>query len=308
MINQSMVSPAGAKKKSSIGIRSSLPFYLFISPWILGFLGLTLLPMLFSLYASFTNWDGITLPEFAGLDNFRRMFLEDDRFIVSIKNTLYYAFASVPLSLGFALLIAVLLRRNTLASRFFRSVFYLPSVIAGVATFLVWGWMYEANSGIFNYFLSLVRIQGPQWLLDPNWAMPSIIIMSMSFCGGAVLIFLAGLQNVPEQYYEAAKLDGATRFQQFKFITIPSITPIILFNLIMGVIDSFQVFAQPWIMTDGGPIDATYVYGLHIYNSAFRYYEFGYASSLAWVLFIVILIPSLLILLSSKKWVHYEGS
>jgi multiple sugar transport system permease protein len=307
MINQLMVSSAGTKRNSGVAVRSSLPFYLFISPWLLGFLGLTLLPMLFSLYASFTDWDGIILPTFVGLDNFKRMFLEDDRFLISIKNTLYYAFASVPLSLGFALVIAVLLRRNSLGSRFFRSVFYLPSVIAGVATFLVWGWMYEANSGIFNYFLSLVGIQGPDWLLDPKWAMPSIIIMSLSFCGGAILIFLAGLQNVPEQYYEAAKLDGATQLQQFKFITLPSITPVILFNLIMGVIDSFQVFAQPWIMTGGGPVDATYVYGLHIYNAAFRYYEFGYASALAWVLFIVILIPSLLILLSSKKWVHYEG-
>jgi multiple sugar transport system permease protein len=307
MLNVKANTRATPLYKRSYRAHKSLPFYLFISPWLLGFLGLTMLPMLFSLYASFTEWDGISSPAYIGLENYRKMFVEDDRFYISIKNTLYYAFCAVPASQLFALFLALMLKKSFKGQYFFRSVFYLPSVVSGVATFLVWRWMFDTNIGVFNYILSFFGIHGPSWLLDTKWAMPSLIIMSLSFCGGAMLIFLAGLQNIPEQLYEAAKIDGASKYKQFLHVTVPMLSPVIFFNLIMGIIDSFQVFAQPWIMTEGGPIDATYVYGIHIYNSAFKYFTFGYASALAWVLFLVILVISLLILLSAKKWVHYEG-
>jgi multiple sugar transport system permease protein len=307
MLNTKTNDAAAVLQKKSYQPFKSLPFYLFISPWLFGFFGLTVLPMLFSLYASFTKWDGISSPVYIGLENYRTMFGEDDRFYISIRNTMYYAFCAVPASQLFALFLAAMLKKSFAGRYFFRTVFYLPSVVSGVATYLVWRWMFDTNIGVFNYILSFLGIQGPSWLLDTKWAMPSLIIMSLSFCGGAMLIFLAGLQNIPEQLYEAAKIDGASPIKQFIHVTIPMLSPVIFFNLIMGIIDSFQVFAQPWIMTEGGPIDATYVYGIHIYNSAFKYFTFGYASALAWVLFLVIMVISLLFLLSAKKWVHYEG-
>lgn len=264
--------------------------------------------MLYSLYAAFCSWDGISEPVLIGLANFKQMFTEDDKFWTSVWNTLHFTVFSVPINLAVALLLAVALNQKHWGKSLFRALFYLPSVAAGVAIYIVWSNLYNPTVGIINYLLSFLGIQGPEWLLDPAWAMPSIIIMSITFCGSTMLIFLAGLQDIPETAYEAARLDGAGPFTMFFRITLPLLSPVIFYNLIMGLIGALQVFAQPWIMTQGGPIDATYVYGIHLYNNAFRYYNFGYACALAWMLFVLIMLLSLFVMRTSKSWVYSEAS
>jgi multiple sugar transport system permease protein len=282
-------------------------FYFFISPWLIGFLGLNLFPMLYSFYASFTTWDGITEPKINGGKNYAEIFTMDNRFWISLKNTFVYVFTSVPLTLFLALILAIMLCKKIRGANFFRSLFYLPALVSGVSTFITWRWMYDQQIGIVNYILSLFGIEGPGWLTDPNWAMASLVIMCMFFCGSAMIIFMAGLQNIPEQYYEAAKIDGASGLMQFFHITLPLLTPVLFFNIIMSLIDAFKIFTQPWVMTQGGPADATYVFGIHIYNSAFKYCTFGYASALAWILFIIIIIISFITLLLFRNRVYYEG-
>jgi len=292
------------KKRS--GINSSIPFYIFISPWLAGFFLLILIPMLYSLYASFTMWNGVNPAKFIGVDNYKEMFRDND-FYKSIYNTFVYVIFSVPLSNFFALMLALLLNRKLPGVTIFRSAIYLPSVVAGVAVFIVWSWLYNPTVGLFNYIISLVGIQGPDWLGDPNWAMASIILMSSTFCGGTMLIYLAGLKDIPVEFKDAAKVEGASGIKEFTKITLPLLTPVVFFNVIMGMIGGFQIFAQPLIMTNGGPMKATYVYGIHLYNNAFLYYYFGYASALAWVLFGIIMLFSLLFIFSSRKWVNYGG-
>ena len=282
-----------------------LTFYSFISPWLVGFLVFTLGPMLFSLYAAFTDWDGITAPVFKGISNFKYMFLQDDLFWKSILNTMYFSFVSVPLNLFIALLLATLINRKMFGSYFFRSVFYMPSIVAGVAVFLTWQNLFNPLTGVFNAVLQSFNLNGIGWISDASWAMPSIILMSVTTCGGPMLILLAGLQDIPEDYYESARIDGANNFVLFWKITFPLLTPILFFNLIMNIIGSLQIFAQPWIMTQGGPRYSTYVYGIHLYNNAFRYYKFGYACALAWVLFVLIALFSTIVFKSSKLWVQY---
>ena len=285
----------------------SRAFYLFILPWLIGFFCLTLGPMLYSLYASFSEWNGIGMPLFNGFENLKTMLFEDDKFWTSILNTFYFAFFSVPINLFVALLLAILLNKPYKGHTLFRSVFYLPSVVASVAVYIVWTNLFNPDVGYLNYVLSLLGIKGPAWLNDPHWAMPSIILMTVTFCGGSMLIFLAGLQDIPEALYEAARMDGARPLQLFWHITVPLLSPVIFYNLVMGIIGGLQVFAQPFIMTAGGPMNSTYVFGLHLYNNAFRYYKFGYACSLAWFMFMVILLLSLLVFRSSKHWVHTDN-
>ncbi len=287
--------------------RNALSFYLFLSPWLVGFFLLTAGPLMFSLYAALTKWTGISPPQFNGMVNFRQMFSVDDRFWRSLVNTFYFAAADVGLTLIVSLVLARLVNRRLPGAYAFRTVFYLPSVVAGVALYMVWAWLYDANLGILNYLLSLIGLRGPNWLLDPRWAMPSLVLMSTTFCGGPMLIFLAGLQEVPQEYYEAARIDGASALRIFFVITVPLLTPVIFYNFVVGVIMAMQVFTEPFIMTFGGPMLATYVYGLHLYNTAFRYFNFGYASALAWMLFLIILALSLGIVASARRWVHYEG-
>jgi len=289
------------------GARNALHFYLFVSPWLVGFFLLTAGPLIFSLYASLTKWTGISPPHFSGLLNFRQMFSGDDRFWRTVLNTFYFAGADVTLTLALSLVLARFVDRRLPGSYAFRTIFYLPSVVAGVALYMAWAWLFDANLGILNYLLSLIGVRGPRWLMDPRWAMPSLILMSATFCGGPMLIFLAALQEVPREYYEAARIDGASVLRMFFAITVPLISPAIFYNFVVGLIVAMQVFTEPFIMTFGGPMLATYVYGLHLYNTAFRYFDFGYASALAWILFIIIMTLSLGIVVSSRTWVYYEG-
>lgn len=284
---------------------TSRSFYMFISPWLLGFLLFTLLPMLYSFYASLTKWNAMSTPVFVGLENFINIFTNDRRFIGSLLATLYYAGITVPLNLILALALAVVLNKRLPGTMFFRSVFYLPNVISSVAVFVTWTYLLKTN-GYINIMLSWVGIIGPDWLNSRTWSMPALILMNTSTAGGAMLILLAGLQGVPRTYYEAAKIDGAGGVRTFFSITLPLLTPVILFNLITGIIGAFQMFAQAYTMTKGGPANSTYVFALYIYDKAFNYSDMGYASALAVILFIATLVFGLLLLGSSKKWVHYS--
>ena len=298
----------------------NLSGYLFASPWLIGFFSLTLLPMVASLLLSLARWDGINLGDirWVGAGNYLRA-LDDENVRIALGNTIFYSFLAVPLGLGLALLLAILLNQKLAGISVFRTIFYLPHVIGGVATIMMWTWVFNPDFGLLNAFLrggaDLLAQAGlvnpgwkpPEWLYDPKWSKPSLIIMSLWGTGGAMLIFLAALQNVPDQLYEAARIDGAGRMAQFRHVTVPQISPAIFFNLVMGVIGSFQVFNEAYIMTAGGPNRSTLFYVLYLYNKAFQDFEMGYASALAWVLFVIILALTLLVLRSSRLWVYYEG-
>lgn len=287
--------------------KEDIMFFTFISPWLIGFICLTLFPMLVSLCLMFFKWDGVGEIIFVGTDNIQKMLFYDAKFWLSLKNTIYFVLFSVPLNVITSLILAVLLNVKYKGTSIFRSFFYLPSVTSGAAIFIVWGYLYNGSIGPINYLLSLVGIQGPNWLTDPAWAMPAIILMTVAFCGSTMIIFLAGLQDVPLSIIESAKVDGASRLLTFFRITLPIISPVILFNLIVSLIGSLQVFAQPFIMTGGGPVDTTYVYGMIIYQNAFFFNEFGYASVLAWFLFIIIMVLTFIIIKTSS-WVYTENN
>ena len=281
-------------------------FYGFISLWLIGFFVFVLGPMLYSLYASFTDWNGITAPVFSGIKNYIRVFTQDDLVGKSILNTLVFTLVSVPLNLVIGLVLATLLNKRYFASNFFRALFYMPSVIAGVAIYIAWTYLMNTNNGIFNLWLSRLGIEGIGWLTDPHWAMTSVILVNATSCGGQMLIILAGLQDIPRDYYESSMLDGAGKLKQFFSITLPLLTPVVFFNVIMSIIAGLQVFTQPWILTQGGPLNATYVYGIHLYNNAFRYYQFGYSCALAWLLLVVVLGVTGLVFGSARRWVFYR--
>ena len=292
-----------AKKESRLA-------YMFISPWIIGFIFLTLGPMLISLYLSFTNFtlsSGSALPEFNNGANYIKLLTEDPKFWHSLKVTLVYAVVAVPLQLFFGSMVAFLLNLKVRGLPFWRTVYYLPSVTPAVAGAVLWGIIFNPTFGLMNWFLSLVGIKGPGWLASQQWALPALIIMSLWGVGGGMVIYLAGLQGIPTTLYEAAEIDGANSLQKLTRITIPLMTPVIFYNLIIGIIGTFQFFTSVYVLTRGGPADATLFYNLYLYNTAFRYMNMGYASALGWVLFFIVLLITLLAFKSSAFWVYYEG-
>ena len=288
--------------------RDAIDGYLFILPWILGFLFFTIGPMLASFYFSFTDYSLLEPAKWLGLANYRKMFTTDPKFGISLSVTFRYSIASVPLGMVLSLLVALLLNQKVPGIRFYRTAFYLPSLLGGVALTLIWMWIFSPAYGLLNAFLKLFGLQGPLWFQSERWALPGLIIMSLWGIGGRMIIFLAGLQNIPDHLYEAAEMDGAGSFRRFWHVTIPMLTPTIFFNLVIGIIGSLQTFAQAFIATRGGPNNATLFYALYLYTNAFEYFEMGYASALAWVLFAVILVLTLLVIKSSPMWVFYEGT
>jgi multiple sugar transport system permease protein len=288
--------------------RRSLEGYLFISPWLLGFVTLTAGPMLASVWMSFQQWDILSPPEAVGMRNYERLFTGDPLFWKALLNTPYYAFGSVPLGMSVALGLALLLNQQVRAIALFRTLFYMPSVVSGVATAVVWQLLLNPELGAVNYALRLLGVRSPPgWLTSEEWAMPGLILMSAWSAGGMMLIFLAGLQGVPEELQQAAMVDGAGPITRFRRVTLPLLTPTIFFNLVMAIIGSFQVFTQTFVMTNGGPADATLTYVLYLYRQAFESFRMGYASALAWVLFFLLLGMTLLVFRSSALWVHYES-
>ncbi|WP_253901726.1 carbohydrate ABC transporter permease [Brevibacillus sp. HB1.3] len=290
-----------------LGGRAFLTPYLFILPWILGFLAFTLGPMLFSLVMSFFDWPVVGEVTFVGLDNYINMFTDDPLFWQSLWVTIKFALLFVPLNLFIALFLAMMLNQKVKGSGFFRTVFYLPSVISGVALAMIWAWVYDGEYGIFNYLLSLVGITGPDWLNDTSWALVAMVIASLWGQGSMVLIFLAGLKSIPESLYEAASIDGAGAVQKFFRITLPMVSPTILFNLIMTIISAFQQLSLALLLTGGGPLQSTYFYAMYAYDNAFKYFKMGYASANSWFMFAIILILTFLVFKTSGKWVYYEG-
>ncbi|MFC3745576.1 carbohydrate ABC transporter permease [Paenibacillus sp. GCM10012306] len=283
--------------------------YWFILPWLLGLVIFTLGPMIFSLILSFSKWDVITGVEsiqFVGLDNFKAIF-HDELFYQSLKVTFIFALVSVPLFQVASILIAVLLNMRSRGMKFFRLIFFMPSIIPAVATSMMWVMIFNPEYGILNQGLALFGIQGPAWLQDPSYALGALIVMGLWGVGNTIIIYLSGLQGVPEDLYEAGDLDGAGPFRKFFSITLPMITPTVFFNLIMGIIGGFQYFTQAFVMTNGGPLNSTLFYNLYLYNKAFMEFDMGYASALSWILFLIILIFTLMVIRSSSFWVHYQG-
>jgi multiple sugar transport system permease protein len=277
---------------------------------LVGFLIFTLGPMLASFYYSFTHYNVQTVPRFAGLYNYDYAFNEDPLFWISVQRTLLWSVITVVPSLFGALFAAILLNQQLRGMAFYRTMFFLPHLTPVVAAAILWTWILQPDLGILNTLLERVGINGPNWLQDIRWSMPALALISLwtTIGGNKMLIFLAGLQGIPESLYEAAEIDGATGPQKFWNITLPLISPAMFFNLILGIIASFQVFSMAFVTTKGGPAYATYFYALHLYQQAFVSFDMGYGSALAWIFFVAVLVLTLFQLWLQKRWVYYESS
>jgi len=297
---------AGAKYRR----RSRRATWLFLSPWLVGLVAITIGPMLASLYLSFTDYNLLGRMNWIGLDNYIRMFTDDPRFFDSAIVTLRYVLISVPIQLAFALAIAVLLNQGLRGLAFYRSVYYLPSLLGtSVAIALLWRQIF-GSEGLVNQGLALLGFQDlPNWIASPEYALGTLMLLNVWTFGSPMIIFLAGLRQVPEELYEAASVDGAGKWTKFWKITIPMISPVIFFNLVLQMIGAFQTFTQAYIVSGGtgGPVDSTLFYTLYLYQKAFTDFDMGYASAMAWVLLIIIALFTAVAFGTSKKWVHYGG-
>ncbi|HNX61314.1 MAG TPA: sugar ABC transporter permease [Candidatus Limiplasma sp.] len=295
-------------KKSSISgfeRRNTKNFYAFISPWLIGFLVLTVYPMFESFRLSLTDTGFTGTGGYIGFANFLTAFTADTRYWISFRNTLVYVLMFVPLNLILSFFLGWLLSRKVRCLGFFRSVFYIPYLTAGVAVTIMWGWLFNGSYGLINYVLSMFGISGPNWLGDKNTALMCIVLMNLWSIGNNILIMLSGIQDIPQSYYESAEIDGASTFRQIFTITIPLSTPTIFFNLVIGIINAFQLFNQPYILTDGGPVDSTRTMSMLVFQNAFEYGKMGYASAVAWTLFVAIMAITLIVQSTSRKWVFY---
>jgi len=287
--------------------RRNLPGYLFILPWLLGLIVFTLGPFIASLYLSFTDWRILGTPKWVGFDNYERILTRDPLFRTTLKNTVYYAIFHVVGVNVVALALAQLLNQKLRGFVLFRTLFYLPTVTSGVATALVFSLMFNGNTGIINAALRLFGIKGPNWLFSETWTMPALITISIWDLGVPMLIYLAALQNVPTELNEAAMIDGANRWQRFRNVLLPLISPTIFFNVMVSVIGSFKVFTLAKVITEGGPANSTLVYVLYLYRQAFESLRMGYATALGWILFLIIFALSAIQILASRRWVYYES-
>ncbi len=278
----------------------------FISPWILGFLAFFVYPLLLSLFYSFTEYNLLQPPKWVGLQNYSSL-TKDSHYLNAVGNTVYFVVFSVPLGVLTAFIIAFLLNQQLRLRVLLRMIFYIPIVVPISATAILWMWIFNSNWGLLNNLLALIGIQGPSWLGSPSWSKPSLIIMQLWLVGGSVLIFLAALQDVPRALYDAAMVDGANAIRRVWHVTIPMLTPAILFSLLTGLIAAFQTFANAWIMTDGGPIRSTEFYVLYLYDNGFRFFRMGYASAMAWILFGVVVVVTVILFRTSARWVYYGG-
>jgi multiple sugar transport system permease protein len=280
--------------------------YLFLLPWFIGFILFTVGPRLASLYISFTRWEIVTPSVWVGLDQYAKLF-QDDRFYLSLYNTAYYVFVGVPAHLALALVAALGMNLTLPGIRIFRTLYYVPSITPVVANSILWLWIFQPQWGLANAFLDFLGIEGLYWLQDPKLAKPAFIIMSFWSIGGQMVILLAALKGISPTFYEAAQIDGASVIQRFWHITLPLLTPALFFNLILAIIGAFQVFTQAFIMTEGGPNYSTLFYVLYLYRMAFENFRMGYASAMAWVLFIIILLFTMVQFRMSNRWVFYES-
>ena len=312
-----------ATRRSKRERREALEFFMFLAPWLVGFLLLTFGAVAASLVLSFTKWDVLTPGRWVGIRNYTDMFRNDPRLLTSLVNTGIYTVMAVPVSVVAGLATAMLLNQKVAGIRIFRTIFYLPVVVSGVATAILWVQIFNPTTGILNRLLTLplrpefadglrfapLLANPPGWLTDPVWSKPALVLMALWGVGGGMLIYLAGLQGIPAQLYEAADLDGARAWHKFRHVTVPLLTPVIFYQLIMGIIGSFQVFTQAFVMTGGtgAPEDSLLFYVLYLFNNAFQWLKIGYSSAMAWLLFVIVLLVTLVNLVMAKRWVHYEG-
>lgn len=286
--------------------REAIDGYLFISPWLIGFVLWVAGPMLAAVALSLMQWDLFSPPRWIGLANFRRLF-QDNLVGISLWNTAYYTFLNVPLRLLIALGTALLLNQQLRFQSVFRTAFYLPAVMPAVANAILWLWIYNPDFGLANQLLEFLGLPRLRWLWDPATSKPAFILMGLWEVGNAMVIFLAGLQSIPPTLYEAADIDGASWWHRFRYVTLPMLSPVILFNMIIGIIGSFQIFTAAYLLTNGGPQHSTLFTVLYLYRLGFEQFAMGYASALAWLLFMIILVFSLAQLRLSQAWVYYEG-
>ena len=303
-----MTGKTSAKAYRRKRIRTNLAGYAFLAPWLFGFIAFTSIPMLYSLYLAFTKYDSLGAPEWIGAVNFVNMF-QDEVFWKSVGITFKYVFILVPLRLAAALGVALILTTNHKGIGFYRTVYYIPSLLGGsVAIAIIWSRLWGSD-GAVNGLISLVT-GSPytySWIGNPGTALYSLILLGCWHFGSSMLIFVSGIKQIPASYYEAAVLDGAGAWQRFRYVTFPSLTPVIFFNLVMGIINAFKAFSEALIITDGGPMDSTMLFALYIYKQGFTYFKMGYACALSWVLLIIIAIFSMFVFKSSDRWVYYEA-
>ena len=301
---------AGPRRpKATLKRQEAITGYLYILPWLLGFLAFTAFPFLASFYLSFTDYTVVSQPRFAGFANYTEALSGDDLFWGSLRRTFTYAIIGVPTGIVGSLACALLLNQRLQGTTLFRALFFLPSLTPLVALALLWQWIFQPDFGILNFLLAKVGITGPGWLSSIEWALPSLIIMALwtTVGGGQMVIFLAGLQGVPPELYEAVEIDGGGIWYKFRHVTLPMISPTMFFNLILGVIGALRVFTVAYVSTEGGPAYATWFYILHLYTQAFKYFNMGYASALAWIFFIILIAFTYLQVRASRHWVFYAG-
>lgn len=287
--------------------RALLVGILFLTPWIIHFIAFQVYPFLASLYYSLTVYTLLQPPVFVGTDNYVELFLDDPLFWTSMFNTIYYMVFAVGLSTVIGISLAMLLNLKVRGMAVYRTIFYLPSVTPLVAVSIVWLWLFNSQYGIINNAINAVGLPTIGWLSDPAWAKIGLVLVSLWGVGSAVIIYLAGLQDIPQDLYEAAEIDGASSWDKIWNVTLPLLSPVILFNVITGMIGAFQYFTQAFIMTGGGPGDSTLMYSLYLYFNAFRYFKMGYASAMAWILFLLVMTFTLIVFRSSARWVYYGG-
>ena len=299
----------------SLRHREIIPGLLFAAPFLVGFLVFTAYPVVASLYFSFCDYNVFDAPAFVGASNYTEL-ARDGLFRKACWNTLVFTIFSVPATMLVALLLAMLLNLKVRGQAFYRTIFFLPSIVPVVASAVLWIWVFNPQYGILNVFLRHLKpwldpiyaFDIPGWLTDPAWAKPALIIMAVWGAGGNMILYLAGLQEVPKEQYEAAEIDGANAWHRTRYITLPNLSPVLFFTLLMGLIGTFQYFTQAWIMTSGGPADSTLFYALYLFNNAFLYFRMGYASAMAWIMFIGIVLCTTLIFRGSRRLVHYQGA
>ena len=285
--------------------RNNLAGWLLVSPVVVGLLALSLYPFVASLYLSFCDFDIFTPPRWVGLWNYQTMFFDDPLFWKSLWNVIYYTALAVPLSIIFGVGLALLLDSDIRGLSLYRTLFFLPTIVPVVASSILWIWLLNPQIGLINSLLRVFGLEGPTWLASVAWSKPSLVFMGLWGVGGSMVIYLAGLKDIPVSLYEAALVDGANIWQRLRHVTLPMLTPVIFFNLVMGMIGAFQYFTQAFIMTRGEPLDSTLFYALYLFYQAFRYLKIGYASAMAWVLFVIVVGITALLFRSQRKWVHY---
>lgn len=296
------------KKKKPKNDQDNRMGYLFISPFVIGTVTLTLFPILYSLYLSFTDFNLLGTPQWTGLDNYQEMFTTDPQFWQAMKVTFLYAGTGVPIRLVFALLIALALNKVVEMAGIYRTMLYLPSIVGGsIGVSIMWRQLF-GNDGALNSLLATIGLPTHSWLGDPDTAIWTLVVLYGWQFGSSMLIFLAGLRNIPKTFYEASAVDGARPIQQFFRITLPMLTPVILFNTIMQTIQGFMAFTPSFVITQGGPMNSTLLYILYMYRNAFQFFDMGYASALAWIMLLIIAVFTALIFKSSEHWVHYDDN